>query len=71
MILSEKVFGFFNFLIYLSCKKIKLFQIQRAVEGGRKREYMDKIIKVINKYFRKKKINYMYIFKKIIIGKIF
>lgn len=55
MILSEKAFGFLNPLIHLSCIKIKLLQIQRAEEGERKREHMDKITKVINKHFRKKK----------------
>lgn len=69
MILSEKTFGFLNPLIHLSCIKIKLLQIQRAEEGERKREHMDKITKVINKHFCKKKINHMYILKKIIIGK--
>lgn len=55
MILSEKTFGFLNPLIHLSCIKIKLLQIQRAEEGERKREHMDKITKVINKHFCKKK----------------
>lgn len=55
MILSEKAFGFLNPLIHLSFKKIKLLQIQRAAEGERKREHMEKITKVINEHFRKKK----------------
>lgn len=68
MILSEKAFGFLNPLIHLSCKKNKT-ALDSESGRGRKREHMDKITKVINKHFRKKKTNHMYILKKIIIGK--